>query len=115
MPKKHLKLADWVTKQDLLARNFTYHRVSDEYYIVLNPDTCLVRNVEASLIADLRRRTIRLYVTNDHKRLPSIRDKRYDKNNYLEFEDVIDAYSFADVIDLSIIQKLIVDNVISVV
>jgi hypothetical protein len=115
MPRKHLKIAEWVTKEDLLNRNFFYHRVSGEYFLVLNPDTCLVRNVEASLIADLKKRTLRLYVTNDHKRLPSIRDKKYNKDNYKEFEDVIDAYSFADVIDLSPIYKLIIDKLITIV
>jgi len=43
-------------------------------------------------------------------KLPSIYNKRFNKDNYLEFEDEIDQYSFAENVSLIPIMELVLDG-----
>jgi len=109
---KNVRLVDDVKEMDLIKYGFFYHKFTDDYWYVLNGLTKNYNNVEVSLRVNYKTKEVKLYVTNDHKKLPSIYNKRFNKDNYLEFENEIDQYSFADWVDISFILKLLLDGFI---
>jgi hypothetical protein len=94
---------------------FFYHSPSNSYWYVLNKETRMENNVEVSIVINVLTREIRLYATNDHKKLPSIFSKKYNRDNYLMFEEALDQYSFADYIPLNKVFKLIQDGIVEIV
>ena len=109
---KNVRLADDVQEMDLIKYGFFYHRFTDDYWFVLNRLTKNFNNVEVSIRINYKTKEVKLYATNDHKKLPSIYSKRYSKDNYLEFENEIDQFSFADWIDMTHILQLFIDGFI---
>jgi hypothetical protein len=55
---------------------------------------------------------MRLHATNDHMKLPSLYNPKYDKNNYLELEEELDKFSFDEWTQLGIVFDLIKDGII---
>jgi hypothetical protein len=108
--QKTIKLADNLKTRELLGKGFFYHKNTNDFWLVLNYASCFKNNVEVSLRASVETREVKLYVTNDHIKLPSIYNKRFNKDNYLEFEDEIDQYSFAENVSLMPIMELILDG-----
>jgi hypothetical protein len=94
--------------------NFFYHMPSKTYWLVLNKDDCFEKNIEVSLVVDVATRELKLYTTNDHKKLPSIYSTRYNKENYLSFEEQIDAYSFSNWIPITTLFKIIKDDIVEI-
>jgi hypothetical protein len=105
-----LKLKADVPLETLIKYGFFKHTTGD-YWLVLNKRTRNINNVELSLRV-LPNRLIRVYATNDHKKLPSIFSKRYNKDNYLEFEEQLDAFSFEDFGYCNVLFEMIVDNIV---
>lgn len=110
--QKTLRLADHVVTRDLLLRGFFYHKSTDDFWLILNEQSRWKNNVEVSVRVSLETKEVKMYVTNDHIKLPSIYNKRFNKDNYLEFEDEIDQYSFADTISLIPIIQLLLDEIV---
>lgn len=110
--QKTLRLADHVVTRDLLLKRFFYHKSTDDFWLILNEQTRFRNNVEVTIRVSLETKEVKLYVTNDHIKLPSIYNKRFSKDNYLEFEDEIDQYSFADSVSLIPIAELILDGIV---
>jgi hypothetical protein len=95
-----------------LKYGFFYHAPTMNYWYVMNKATRNENNVEVSLRVDKHTKEIRLYVTNDHKKLPSIYAKKYNPHNYLEFEESLDQFSFADFVALNQVFRLIYDEIV---
>jgi hypothetical protein len=113
MNKKKLYLKEEVSLRVLeLKYNFFYHAPTMNYWYVMNKSTRNENNVEVSIRIDKATKEVKLYVTNDHKKLPSIYSKKYNSMNYLEFEDKIDNFSFADFISLHHLFKMFTDNLL---
>jgi hypothetical protein len=112
--QKTIRLADNVKTRELLVKGFFYHKNTNDFWLLLNPTTSFKNNVEISIRASTQTKEVKLYVTNDHLKLPSIYNKRFNKDNYLEFEDEIDQYSFADAISLLPIVELMLDGILVV-
>jgi hypothetical protein len=55
---------------------------------------------------------IRLHATNDHIKLPSVYNPKYNKNNYLELEEELDRFSFDEWVQLGVLFELIKDGVV---
>jgi hypothetical protein len=110
--QKTIRLAEHVKTRDLLVRNFFYHKNTDDFWYILNEQSRWKNNVEVSIRVSLETREVKMYATNDHIKLPSIYNKRFNKDNYLEFEDEIDQYSFADNITLLPIVEMILDGIL---
>lgn len=113
MNRKKLYLKEDVSFRVLeLKYNFFYHNPTNNYWYVMNKNTRNENNVEVSIRIDKNTREVKLYVTNDHKKLPSIYSKKYNAMNYLEFEDKIDNFSFADFVSPHQLFKIFSDGYI---
>jgi hypothetical protein len=69
-------------------------------------------NVELSLRLYDDNDELRLHATNDHMKLPSLYNPKYDKNNYLELEEELDKFSFDEWTQLGVVFELIKDGII---
>lgn len=109
MSRKKLVLA--VPREELPKYGFFYHRASNCYWFVFNTTSVQTNNVELSLRVYDDNDEVRLYATNDHLKLPSVYNKKYNKDNYLEIEEELDKYSFEEWIQLGLLYELIQDGV----
>jgi hypothetical protein len=91
---------------------FFFHPPTDDYWYVMNKETATEKNVEASLRVDRKTKEIRLYITNDHKKLPTLYSNKYNADNYLDFEETLDKFSFADFVGLNQFFKLVRDDLV---
>jgi hypothetical protein len=109
--RKKLRLDEALSREALKEYGFFYHKPTDDYWLVLNKKTRNRNNVESSLRVN-RAKEIKLYVTNDHKKLPSIFSPQFNAKNYLEFEEKIDQFSFADYAELNVLFEMIANNLV---
>jgi hypothetical protein len=113
MSRKKLVLA--VPKERLVEYGFFHHQASGAYWFVFNTTTTYSSNVELSLRVYDDNDELRMYATNDHIKLPSVYNKKYTKDNYLEIEEELDKYSFEEWIQLGLLFELINDGIIKYV
>ena len=109
-----VKLKDEVSFAELETYGFFYWGGNNAYWYVMNTHTANSKNVEISVQIDSSTREVKVVATNDHKKLPSIYNKKYTKDNYLEFEDEIDQYSFSESLYPYIIVRLVQDGLIHI-
>ena len=107
-----IKLREEVPFAELETYGFTYWGGTNEYWYVMNQQTSDRNNVEISIRIDAVTREVRLCATNDHKKLPSIYAKQYTKDNYLTFEEELDAFSFEETIYPYMLVRLVNDGLI---
>jgi hypothetical protein len=106
------KLVVIVERRRLKEYGFFYHEASHCWWYVLSTNKNDKSNVELSLRLYDDNDELRLHATNDHMKLPSVYNSKYDKNNYLELEEELDKFSFDEFTQLGIVFDLIKDGII---
>jgi hypothetical protein len=106
------KLVIIVERRRLKEYGFFYHEASHCWWYVLSTNKNDKSNVELSLRLYDDNDELRLHATNDHMKLPSLYNPKYDKNNYLELEEELDKFSFDEFTQLGIVFDLIKDGII---
>ena len=106
------KLVIIVDRKHLKDYGFFYHEASHCWWNVLRTSKNDKSNVELSLRLYDDNDEMRLHATNDHMKLPSLYNPKYDKNNYLELEEELDKFSFDEWTQLGIVFELIKDGII---
>lgn len=105
-----------VGDREILSKyGFFYHRPSQAWWYVMNTNTRDYTRVELSLRVYDDNDEVRLHATNDHIKLPSVYNPKYNKDNYLELEEELDSFSFDEWTGLGIIYELITDGVVKFV
>jgi hypothetical protein len=112
MPGISVKLRPEVPFKKLLDYGFFYWAGNNSYWFVLNKYSANATNVELSIQVDRDTRDVRLVATNDHIKLPSIYNKKYNATNYLSFEEELDPFSFEERIYPYMIMKMALEGLI---
>lgn len=107
------KLVIAVERERLEEYGFFYHRASNAWWYVFHT-TKDNANVELSLRLYDDNDEMQLFATNDHIKLPSMYNPRYNKDNYLQLEEELDKFSFEEWIKLGIFYDLISDGIIKI-
>lgn len=110
MSRKKLVVAG--DKSRLADYGFFYHKPSSCWWYVFGMNTKKNANVELSLRVYDDTDEVTLHATNDHMRLPSVYDRKYNAKNYLELEEELDKFSFDEWTGIGIIFEMIVDGVL---
>ena len=106
------KLVVVVDRKNLKDYGFFYHEASRCWWNVMNTSKNDKSNVELSLRLYDDNDELRLHATNDHMKLPSLYNPKYDKNNYLELEEELHKFSFDEWTQLGVVFELIKDGII---
>jgi hypothetical protein len=106
------KLVIIVDRKHLKEYGFFYHEASHCWWNVLRTSKNDKSNVELSLRLYDDNDELRLHATNDHIKLPSLYNPKYDKNNYLELEEELDKFSFDEWTQLGIVFELIKGGIV---
>jgi len=104
------KLVVVAERRRLKEYGFFYHEASHCWWYVLSTSKIGNSNVELSLRLYDDNDELHLHATNDHMKLPSLYNPKYNKNNYLELEEELDKFSFDEWIQLGILFELINDG-----
>jgi hypothetical protein len=94
---------------------FFFHEASGAWWYVFKTTKVNDSMVELSLRLYNDTDELRLHATNDHIKLPSMYNPKYNKDNYLELEEELDKFSFDEWIQLGILFELINDKVVEYV
>jgi hypothetical protein len=106
------KLVIVVDRINLKDYGFFYHEASHCWWNVLRTSKGDKSNVELSLRLYDDNDELRLHATNDHMKLPSLYNPKYDKNNYLELEEELDKFSFDEWTQLGVVFDLIKGGIV---
>lgn len=110
MSKKKLIV---VLDRHLLKRyGFFYHEASHCWWYVFFTNRIDKSNVELSLRLYDDTDELRLHATNDHMKLPSVYNPKYNSKNYLQLEEELDKFSFDEWTHLGIVFELIKDGIV---
>lgn len=104
-----------VPRENLRKYGFFYHEASNCWWYVFSTNINQESNVELSLRVYDDTDEVRLYATNDHLKLPSVFNPKYNKNNYLELEEELDKFSFDEWVSIGVLYELFQDGVIKYV
>ena len=110
MSRKKLVMA--VDRKLLKDYGFFYHQASNCWWYVFSTTKGDKSMVELSLRLYDDTDEIRLHATNDHIKLPSVYNPKYNKNNYLELEEELDRFSFDEWVQLGVLFELIKDGIV---
>lgn len=106
------KLVIVAERKHLGRYGFFYHEASHCWWSILSSSKINKSNVELSLRLYDDNDELRLHATNDHMKLPSVYNPKYDKNNYLELEEELDKFSFDEWTQLGIVFEMIKDGIV---
>lgn len=106
------KLVIVAERKHLSRYGFFYHEASHCWWSILSSSKINKSNVELSLRLYDDNDELRLHATNDHMKLPSVYNPKYDKNNYLELEEELDKFSFDEWTQLGIVFEMIKDGIV---
>jgi len=110
MSRKKLVMA--VDRKFLKGYGFFYHQASNCWWYVFTTTKGDKSMLELSLRLYDDADEIRLHATNDHIKLPSVYNPKYNKHNYLELEEELDKFSFDEWVQLGVLYELIKDGIV---
>ena len=106
------KLVVVAERKRLKEYGFFYHEASHCWWYVLSTSKMDKSNVELSLRLYDDNDELHLHATNDHMKLPSLYNPKYNKHNYLELEEELDKFSFDEWTQLGVVFELIKDGIV---
>ena len=110
MSRKKLVMA--VDRKFLKDYGFFYHQASNCWWYVFSTTKGDKSMIELSLRLYDDTDEIRLHATNDHIKLPSVFNPKYNAKNYLELEEELDRFSFDEWVQLGVLFELIKDGIV---